>query len=347
MLANLSPRDQRWDNFRQQADVFKILYRGTVYDSYADRIHTCSELLEFNSEVNPDTGEIGLKLKSAQFCRVTRCPICQWRRSLMWRAKAFKLLPKIIETYPSSRFVFLTLTVRNCPIQELRSTLAFMNKSWERLSKRKQFPAIGWLKAVEVTRVWDCYDGTKFVGRHGSTWVDKWEKLHGKKLRLQSTNECHPHFHCLLMVNSNYFVGRNYLSQEKWTQLWQESLRVDYTPIVHVQALKSLTGANEGMLEAVLETFKYSVKSSDFTRVKTTAGEMTDQEWLVELTQQMYKTRSIATGGLLKTHLKELEQEPEDLIHGDKLLDDDVANRSVSLFFSWNEHIKRYIEYQK
>jgi hypothetical protein len=262
----------------------------------------------------------------------------------MWRAKAFKVLPRIFEAYPSARFIFLTLTVRNCPVTELRSTLAHMNKSWERLSKRKQFPAIGWLKAVEVTRVWDCYDGKKFVGRHGTTWVEDWEKKFGAKLRLEPTDDCHPHFHCLLMVQSNYFVGRSYLSQEKWTELWQKSLRIDYTPIVNVKALKSLTGANEGMLEAVLETFKYSVKPSDFLRGTTPEQQASNQQLLVELTRQMFKTKSIATGGLLKDYLKELEQEPEDLIHADDLLDDESKNKAVSLFFSWNEHIKRYME---
>lgn len=346
LLSKISPADERWDNFRQQADKFKNLYRGTVYDRYADRINSCSELLEFTTVSNPDTGEVGLRLKSAQFCRVPRCPVCQWRRSVMWRAKAFKVLPKIFGDYPSARFIFLTLTVRNCQLSELRSTLSTMNAAWQRLSQRKQFPAIGWLKAVEVTRVWDCYDGTKFLGRHGSTWVDDWEKKFKAKLRLKSTDECHPHFHCLLMVQSNYFVGRNYLSQEKWTELWQKSLRVDYTPIVDVRALKSLTGANEGMLEAVLETIKYSVKPGDVVRGKTAEGQVSDQEFLVELTKQLYKTKSIATGGLLKDYLKELEQEPEDLIHDDDLLADELMNKSVSLYFAWNAHMKRYAEYE-
>jgi plasmid rolling circle replication initiator protein Rep len=347
LLSKISPGDGKWDNFRQQAEIYQNLYRGTFYDSYADRIKNCSDLLEFIQVVNPDTGEIDLKLKSARFCRVPRCPVCQWRRSLMWRAKAFKILPKVFENYPSSRFIFLTLTVRNCSVSELRSTLVTMNAAWKRLAERKQFPAIGWLKAVEVTRAWDCYDGKKFIGRHGTTWVENWEKSYNSKLRLEPTDECHPHFHCLLMVNSNYFVGRNYLSQERWTELWQKSLRIDYTPIVDVRALKSLTGANQGMLEAVLETFKYSVKPSDFLRAVTPEQQAGDKELLVELTQQLYKTKSIATGGLLKHYLKELEQEPEDLIHADNLLDDDSANRSVSLFFSWNEHMKRYIEYQR
>lgn len=310
-LSQISPDDERWDNFRQQADRFRNLYRGTIYDRYADRINECSGLLEFITTVNPDTGESKLKLKSARFCRVPRCPVCQWRRSLMWRAKAFKVIPKIFDSHPSARFVFLTLTVKNCALDELRSTLSKMNAAWKRLIERNQFPAIGWIKAVEVTRGDD--------------------------------DTAHPHFHCLLMVNPSYLTGKTYLSHKKWTELWQSCLRVEYTPIVHIQTVKTVKGANQGMLEAVLETIKYSVKPGDVLRGQQANGHVSDRDWLVELTKQLYKTKSIATGGLLKDYLQELETDPEDLIHADELLDTELMNKSVSLYFAWNEHIRKYM----
>jgi plasmid rolling circle replication initiator protein Rep len=341
LLSEISPQDARWDRFRVQADSFKDLYRGTIYDSYADRIAGCSGRLGFSSFQNPETGEVKLKLQSARFCRVPRCPVCQWRRQQMWRAKAFKVMPKILKNYPTARWLFLTLTVRNCPVVELRSTLAHMNQSWARLTQLKLFPATGWLKSVEVTRVWDCYDAGKFVGRHGSTWVDKWETLNKCKLRLVSTEDSHPHFHVLLMVPPGYF-GRNYLNHEKWTQMWAKSLRVDYVPVVDIRAVNSLTGANAGMFEAVMETIKYSVKPSDVLSSSTNGDIEADKKWLVDLTSQLYKTKSIATGGLLKQYLKELEDEPEDLIHSDELNMDEFSSKATSLMFQWFEGSKLY-----
>lgn len=313
-LSQVSPGDERFDIFRSNADSFSKLYRGTVYDSYSDRIDNCSNLLEFAIALDSETGEEKLKLKSARFCRVPRCPVCQWRKALMWRAKTFKIIPKVFEAYPLSRFLFLTLTVRNCPLQELRSTLAHMNKSWERLSQRKHFPAIGWIKSVEVTRSWD--------------------------------DSAHPHFHCLLMVKPSYFGGNYYLSHEKWVELWQKSLRVDYPPTVDIQAVKSLTGVNEGMREAVIEVLKYSVKPSDVLQSRMPTNRISDQDWLVELTKQLYQTRSISTGGVLKDYLQHLENENgdlEDLIHATETSDSELINNSVSLFFNWIEHRKRYI----
>lgn len=346
-LSQISPKDERWDVLRKQNDQLSKLYRGTVFDRYADRIDGCSSFLKFGVTVDSQTGESSLRLESSHFCRVPRCPVCQWRKSMTWRAKAFNVLPKILEAYPTARFIFLTLTVRNCHVSELRSILKHMNSAWQRLSQRNQFPAVGWLKAVEVTRVWDCYDGSNFVGRHGSTWVEKWEADNlGKKLRLVSTDECHPHFHCLLMVKPSYFTGAYYLSHEKWTELWQKSLRVEYTPVLDVRTVKSLPGANEGIFTAVLETLKYSVKPSDVLRSPNAGSGISDQDWLVEITAQMHNTKSIATGGVFKEYLSQLEgdaeDESEDLIHTGLSTEDEIISKSASLFFVWNEWMRRY-----
>ena len=56
--------------------------------------------------VNPDQGK--LVLKQAFFCVSVICPVCQWRRSLLWRAVMFQQLPNIQERFPTHRWVFLT-----------------------------------------------------------------------------------------------------------------------------------------------------------------------------------------------------------------------------------------------
>jgi hypothetical protein len=211
-----------------------------------------------------------------------------------------------------------------------------MNHAWKKLSERKQFPAIGWVKAVEVTKVYDCFDGSKFVGRHGSTWVYKWEEVNRRKLRLEPTTEVHPHFHVLLMVKPSYF-HKGYLSQAKWTELWAASLRIDYTPVVHVKKVNPAPG-HEGRLgadiaAAVLEVLKYGVKESDL---------MGDRDWLVELTRQLHKTRAVAIGGILRNYLR--EEDPDDLIHDEDSseLAESIAD-SPKFYFGWRERLEQYI----
>ena len=99
-------------------------------------------------------GEDKLVLKQAFFCRVRFCPVCQWRRSLLWRAVMFQKLEEIKTQYPTHRWVFLTLTVRNCDLVDLRDTLKDMNASWKRMSETVAFKngIAGFIRTTEVTR---------------------------------------------------------------------------------------------------------------------------------------------------------------------------------------------------
>ena len=206
-LSDVSPKDKPWDKHRSNADKVAALYAsgGDEFRNYADRVTFCSELLGFGLALG-EADTLQLKLRSARFCRVRHCPVCQWRRSLMWKARAYKVLPKIVEAYPTHRWLFLTLTQKNVPITELRQTLVAMNRAFQRLSQLKIFPAVGWLRSTEVTK-----------GKNGTA---------------------HPHFHCLLMVPASYF-GRGYIKQSEWVGMWRKSLRVDYNPVIDVQSVKT------------------------------------------------------------------------------------------------------------
>lgn len=293
-LSDLSRRDKVWDKHKANSDVVSDHYRKSQYSKYAERVSICADLLQFKLSPDSFQGKYKLKLTAAQFCRVRTCPVCQWRRSLMWKAKAHRLLPKVIQDFPSHRWLFLTLTLKNCPITELRQTLDWMHQSFKRMTKLKVWNIEGWIKSTEVTR-----------GKDGSA---------------------HPHFHCLIMVPSSYFKGNNYISQAKWTELWQQCLRIDYKPMVHIRAIAK----HHDPCDIIPEILKYQVKESDLVR---------DREWFIELTRQLHKTRAVAVGGVLKQYLKELEEEPTDLI-GES--DDPDGVDEGSLYFNWRRKEKKY-----
>ena len=298
-LSSVSPGDKVWEKHRANADAIKNLYKGTIYDCYATRISSCSGLLGFKFFVDEQTGVAKLKLSECRFCRVRLCTVCQWRRQLIWRARFFQALPQILAANPKARFLFLTLTVRNCHVDELRQTLAWMNKSWERLSKRKQFPALGWLKSVEVTR--------------------------------SMSGEAHPHFHVILMVNQGYFK-RGYLSQEKWVQLWRDSLRADYDPSVDIKTVKSDTSSTDdptvSLMKGFCECLKYSLKPEDL---------LADKDWLLAITSQLHKTRAVALGGEFRNYISDKEPEEE-------IGNDGKNEKGELIWFGWREMIKHYAE---
>ena len=115
-LTDLAPKETPWDTHRSNAQSVQMLYEySEEFNKYAERINGCSGILKFGF------GEDKLVLKQAFFCRVRFCPVCQWRRSLLWRAVMFQKLEEIKTQYPTHRWVFLTLTVRNCDLVDLRT----------------------------------------------------------------------------------------------------------------------------------------------------------------------------------------------------------------------------------
>jgi plasmid rolling circle replication initiator protein Rep len=306
-LSEVSPRHKPWDVHRGEADDVTEVYAGSRssrHQRYATRVENCSQILGFA----PDplaTKKNKLKLQTAWFCRVRHCPVCQWRRSLMWQAKVYRALPHLLRDYPDTRFLFMTLTVRNCEVGQLRSTLDLMAQAWQRLSQLRCFPARGWVRATEITR------SQKY-------WT------------------AHPHFHVLMMVPPAYFQG-DYLKQEQWAVLWKQCLRIDYKPVVDIRAVKlalvpdtqRVNPLPRNMWAAVAEILKYAVKPSDMVR---------DHDWFLELTDQLHKTRAVAIGGILKRYITERERENLTQEPGEEPTEDEKQR----IYFGWKQEVRKY-----
>ena len=297
-LASVSARDSVWDKHRLDTLIIQEMYAiECEFERYSERMTDCSGWLKFGfNEVN------GLVLKQACFCRVRYCGMCQWRRSLLWKALMYKTYDEIMQTHPTHRFVFLTLTVRNPKIEDLRETLQHMNKSWKRLINRKEFISgvEGWVRTTEVTRPKQKRKNKK----DPILYCPKTKNTHA-----------HPHFHVILMVKPSYFSGKNYIKRDKWQELWADCLRVDYMPQVDIRTVKPRkkgAGDDDGMRGAIAETLKYAVKPDD---IMHDAEDPKAREWFYELTRQTHKLRFVATGGLLKNALKaDNELTDDDLI---------------------------------
>lgn len=308
-LSDVSPRHKPWDVHRAEADNVREVYAGSTHGRhhrYAERVEHCSQVIGFARDPPTNTNsKQKLTLKTAWFCRVRHCPACQWRRSLMWQAKVYRALPALLRDYPDTRFLFMTLTIRNCPVGDLRCTLDRMRRAWVRLTQLHQWPARGWVRAVEITR---------------------------------SQRDCsaHPHYHCLLMVPPAYFQS-DYLKQRDWAGLWQQCLRTDYRPVVDIRTVKlalvptsrRVNAPPKNMWGAVAEILKYAVKPSDMVR---------DHDWFLSLVDQLHKTRAVAIGGILKHYIKEREKEDLTQEPGEE----PPPKEAEKLFFGWKQDVRRY-----
>lgn len=342
-LSAISPRDKRWDDRKAENEDFQRLYHNTIFHSYVIRLANCSLRLVCGFKVS-EQGICTLVIKAARFCRVPTCPICQARRCMKWQAKSLKVLPHLLKEYPKSRFLMLTLTVRNPHVTELRSQITQMNHAWRKLTLRKEFSLVqGWIKSIEVPRQVMSDDTV--------------------------TNYVNVHFHCLLMVKPGYFSGPGYVTQERWAKVWQDCLKVDYTPVVDVRAVhppKSFSEAHRraSVMSAVVEVIKYAVKPSELIEEVKGFDAMNNRQWLVEITSQLHSLKRVATGGILKEYYKILEDErkvPGQLEESDELWDELLENSTENLLladetgtgsqanselpeviYRWNKYVKRY-----
>lgn len=318
-LASRSRKDSKWAQQKAESETIVNLYRGTEYDRYAQRMTQCCGLLTFNVTV---TGK--LKLESCRFCKVSTCPLCMARKTLLRLVRIKNALPSIISEFPTHRFLFATFTVKNVPADELGDAITALNKGYERLSKLKAFPArvskdsplnAGALKSLEFTRAKNDY--------------------------------CHPHVHTLLMVPKDYFRGSKYWSHQVWTDKWQKAMRLDYKPQVHVKAIKANNKLvkehrqKSPLLYAVEECVKYSCKGSSLAGF---GHEDKDREWLLEITKQMHRRKTLTMSGIFKKYIADVNEDREDLIH----IDDEALTGEVltdeQLYFKWFRREQNYFQ---
>ena len=230
-LTAYAPDEKPWDTHRSEAQTMEGLLRKYADDErikhLLDRIAQCSPWLIF-AHTTPDERNRTFKLHETTFCRVRTCPVCQWRRSLRHVARFLEALPKIAAEYPNHRWLHLTLTVKNCPVENLRETIVELNKSWKRLMNLKSFKTavLGYVRNIEVTRSAD--------------------------------GSAHPHMHILLVVPASYFKKSSlYIRHDEWREMWRDSARLDYDPQVGVRAIKKTGDDTE---REVREVMKYATK---------------------------------------------------------------------------------------
>lgn len=278
------------------ADIFKELqYKKT----FVERVISCGETLRFiqNQDGN-------LKLYQAYFCKNKLCPMCNWRRSMKYSYQTSRIVDEAIKQEPKGRFFFLTLTVKNVEGEALNSTISQLTKSFDRLFRRAKVKKnlLGYLRSVEVT--------------HN-----------------ENDNTYHPHIHVLMMVRPSYFQSKkDYITQKEWSDMWSQSLKVSYKPMVDVRAVKE---KGKGLRGAVLETAKYPTKPIKL--------DIENKQVVDDLYNGLYRKRQLGYGGLFKTIKKQLaldDVESGDLIHTSD--DKESISKGTEIVAIWNASKQNY-----
>ena len=247
-------------------------------------------------------------LRAANPCNRRLCPFCEWRRSRAWRRRFFEGLPKFHEDFPTHRAIFLTLTVKNCPVDELRSTIGEMHRAWHRMTRLSFFPPKFWFRRTEVP--------LKSVGPPFSMGVT-----------------FHPHIHALLLVPSGYF-SHGYVRQTEWQKQWMASARLDYQPVVDVRRAKTKSSSGGATIEqsrqAALEASKYATKATDLIAMGSFLG------------KYHYAIKSLrlsASSKSLKPYLTDTPINSSELVDSETVVEEPTVHGKAL----WFEDVQEYL----
>lgn len=290
------------------AELFRAAekYGHSLPESRLRDLEECADALWFLQDA-----EGKRRLKSANFCRVRVCPMCNWRRSLKLFSQVSAVTDAILAE-KKARFIFVTLTVENVRGEVLRETIDRLNKAFKYITDKHQTfaPAkklkenlLGYMKAEEIT-----YNADR--------------------------DDFHPHIHAILEVRPSYFDS-GYIKQKDWTALWRAALGVDYDPLVDVRNVKG------GTAKAVAEVAKYPVKMDAILKI---ADKDKAAKALTQLYAAIFKRRLVTFGGDFREYRRRLQLddvENGDLTHVEA--ENKTFNAVAQVLFKWRASVGAYI----
>lgn len=214
-----------------------------------------------------------------------------------------------------SDWSLITLTCKNCEGNQISDTLTRMAKAWNLTKQQRNIKPhiVGWARSVEIT-----YN--------------------------EDLKTFHPHYHCLIAWrngNSGNLLINKWLSACNKYGLIASIKAQDASPVRYfknenneaVQVDKDLP---KEFTKAILETFKYSIKTSDLETMPLKAFK--------SLVEQYGGKRLIAYGGIIKD-VARAQKALEDVLNDDIQIDNCKncgSSELEQLIYKWSFGTKAY-----
>lgn len=268
---------QRWSMHKAAAQ--KMAERLLKIHQYARgyRMQQCAQSIQMDI-----CGSCGHKhIINARLCRDRFCPVCGWRLSMRRFANMMQIVQGLRERYPEAEWQFVTLTVENCRPKDLRETIDEMARAWNCIWSRrttKKMPILGWARSLEIT--------------------------YNKKAQT-----FHPHYHVMILWDDAYSPS---VDEQKWLERsWCDTVQLRTVSHAQDSAMVKSYGRQmvpsiydqqddqaEAVLSAVLETYKYSIKSVELQEMPLGIFDALDK--------LMKGRRMVAFGGIVKEYAREV-----------------------------------------
>jgi len=273
-------------------------YDEPTYQRRAYEVLYCADFIEYAQFSNHIQ-----KIVNMHTCKDRLCPTCNYRRSQRTFAKLIRIVKDKDFLDKKYKLIFLTLTLKNIPPSQLGQGINHIFYSFNKFLKNKRIKRMnkGFFRALEIT-----------FNAESKTF--------------------HHHLHIVFVVNQSYFTdSKQYLKQADFTDIWQSSAGLDYTPLVFVEKVRD----NKGLAEIS----KYSVKID-----KELIKKLTNEEFKI-LRDELANRRLISMGGVLRDIARKLKLNlDDDNIKSDDISDDDIKNEVLQFIYllKWSVGFGKY-----
>jgi plasmid rolling circle replication initiator protein Rep len=254
---------------KKGAEILAFAYGKTNLperEKKAVKLRLCGKTIGYSEDPHDEK----YVLVSVIRCSLRLCPSCSWKRAKQVFQNVYRIITD--KEFSEKRFIFLTLTVKNCGGGSLESEIGRLLSAWQKLTanERQAFRRsfAGTFRALEVT-----YNPLK--------------------------KKYHPHLHAMAAVDPGYFKKSNpdYISQAGLRELWRKACGLNYPPHCWIERVWNSTK------KQVAEVAKYTVKSADY---------LSRPEVVQVLDPALRNKRLVAYGGLFKTVKAKLNLPDED-----------------------------------
>lgn len=269
--VNVETIFDKWATKKSSAVLMSEKMKKAGFKERAFRMLNCSTQLSYYR--CPSCGD--MKIKRANLCRDKLCPVCSWRLSIQRYSNMAQIMKVVRERYTGLCYGFITLTAPNCYTRQLRAQLKALSGAWNRLTNRKVIKdnILGWARSVEIT-----YN--------------------------EKTDTAHPHYHIIAVARDNGAFKELVNVWLEVNRLGAVSAAQNYKVIEADKNIEMTQINDDDMMNAVLETFKYAVKSKDLDDMPLSSFRA-----FIENVNGM---RMTSFGGILKTIKNELKLEFEE-----------------------------------
>lgn len=299
--------------------------------SVIDRVINCAGYLIYNYSITTKK----TNLKQVYLCKNRFCPVCQSRIARRQGFEANQVLSTYAKQNPGTRYLMMTLTIKNCPYNQLGSRLDLLNKAFYKFRRRRIYTDnfTGAIKVIEITTN-------------------------------RTNKEFHPHLHIILSTKEAYFSKSNssYITSTDLSSAWAEIINQEMA-VVDIRAIYNKTKSGDKVVvdssqanysDAVKEVTKYVTKSEDYLIYTESPGgklkinpDETD-EILSHLYKHTFKRRLISYIGDLGRVKKQLfgdksdEEFTNEELLGDELVEA-IDEDSLELVYAYNYHLGDYL----